>query len=820
MVCGLGNAQMPRKTKEKPLTISGSYESYCRERKASRSRIQLGANPVTDGDELDHPLIEIQSRDEDDDSGTRIKKNRRRTPDTVPTAASWSVSSKSIINSWYEPTTSSSTFETTKTISSYASNKDVFSPLYEVTMEHTNVYEQNGLSLPRPGQTPRFGKLAYKCTNTLTPKQADTPKQEARRLPGEVSSRKVREQWQQLQDKSRRLLGPKTPLSAQPSTRTNPPSITTRKFKSSLSESRSSKTFDSYRRGEWKLDAVGRSPDSTLTLDPIVQVPASTSQSTEQNITNVTPRILDGEDRCGGQVASCSSVRVEEPRDEQVGVVFAHRRTLPCSRDEMSQPQNSGPDSTMEEDQSTSDLSIVDVTRFSEQDIGCDRVPLLVERKTQPSATAKGSLSQATREALSTPNLFEKSKSIWSAENNGADDDIETTTSNILIDVTQASHNLDDVNDEGYDPFPGRSAHSDALSNPLTETTQEELLSVYAPSAEQIYQSIVERSIKEKRRLTPKASKAITVSLATEDLKPVVFLSNQFLSFPSTYQHRVAMTSNHTQVGTDHADSGNRSVAEGKMSRRRNEMFPTENHNGALAISENNVGATPPRESGDGRPDRSRLGELELPDLNAICLRDTESDFSSVDIQDDELRAVMQITNGGENASVIFPTFSCDTIPECHSDDGLSNEVSALSHMQEELENTMKVANSVSPRSMPFSLTSPLVFGSSTDSSMADFRDMSTSSTSDVFGSEASNRKSLPFVKKVQFKDEIQELLYVHDIEVAEDTPRSQHPSSCIEGFFSTFDNMIDDFSNVCVACSGGRGKQHGKKRYPTRMEV
>jgi hypothetical protein len=68
-------------------------------------------------------------------------------------------------------------------------------------------------------------------------------------------------------------------------------------------------------------------------------------------------------------------------------------------------------------------------------------------------------------------------------------------------------------------------------------------------------------------------------------------------------------------------------------------------------------------------------------------------------IQDVELKAVLNITDGGNSASALFPTFSSDSILVCESDDGLSEELYALdsigSRLREELENaeqTLKYA--------------------------------------------------------------------------------------------------------------------------------
>lgn len=908
---------MPRNIKKnKPLTISSSYESYCRERKAARSRSIIQAPSGHDiDDDRQQPLIEIQSRDDDDEQLGALddKKNkwsrRLMTPDTVPTTASWSVSSKTIVNSWYQPA-SVGTTETAKTISSYACNNGVFSPLYEVTSEHVNVYEQSGLPLPKPGQTPRFGKLTYKREKNVsnaTDEKGDRADQKPQREIPTISSRQVREQWQQLQDKTDKLLGPRTPamaaaassVSCRRAARKGPAGHREEGLAYTTSATPSLptspvRTFESYMKGEWRLGSSDGRPsnsiESDLSLDPIVQVQdskevssARNHQQTESSRPCRAEAVGDASHGTVGRYccmgADVSSLRYEDHHENAGGrsgaselpnvVIDDGRCSIGAdSRVEMelSQTERYHQVSRRPHRQDTesiqhhegrqgppqpndgSKMKVADVTLSSDGAMGSAKLPLHLESHDySKNYNNDDELSQCTKDALIPPNLFERTQSIFGSsswQSPSKKEESSETASNVLIDVTSISHNQSEDNVQTNNAISLRpTSQTTNLNNNIDHgrnTSDHQLqlqpMDRHAPSAEELYQSMMERNIKQQRGLTPKASKAITIHMDDEDLKPVVYLSRQFThhSNESVYQSGVALISSpttsdvlqkHVHPLKQQPESFDDDRVDRRVRSRRLNENRCEVQIGGDQIITDLTNATTPGGS-EHYPLQIGSNDLDLPDLNDICLRTTGSDFESVDIYDDELRAVMQITNDGENASVIFPTFSCETIPECFSDDGLSFEVSALAHMQEELEVCMQAANSVSPKSMQRRLTSPIVYGSSGDSSMADLRGVCCSSSDKSRTVPKTPRDSLPFAKKVQFKDDIQELLYVHEIASFEDPP-TPPKRSFLDRVFSSLDDLIDDMGSACISCSGtgrprkSRGRRGSSRpKYAARMEV
>jgi hypothetical protein len=76
--------------------------------------------------------------------------------------------------------------------------------------------------------------------------------------------------------------------------------------------------------------------------------------------------------------------------------------------------------------------------------------------------------------------------------------------------------------------------------------------------------------------------------------------------------------------------------------------------------------------------------------------RTESADFDEIDLlQDEELKAVLQLTEGGDNASTLFPAFSSDTIFTCESMDGLNEEMVDLTKFEDTLRKELETADNI-----------------------------------------------------------------------------------------------------------------------------
>jgi hypothetical protein len=71
--------------------------------------------------------------------------------------------------------------------------------------------------------------------------------------------------------------------------------------------------------------------------------------------------------------------------------------------------------------------------------------------------------------------------------------------------------------------------------------------------------------------------------------------------------------------------------------------------------------------------------------------------------RDDELRAMMEITQDGENTSALFPSCSTESEIDFCSDDGLGDEISALDEINRELRKELAIADILSADILPIS---------------------------------------------------------------------------------------------------------------------
>jgi hypothetical protein len=196
-------------------------------------------------------------------------------------------------------------------------------------------------------------------------------------------------------------------------------------------------------------------------------------------------------------------------------------------------------------------------------------------------------------------------------------------------------------------------------------------------------------------------------------------------------------------------------------------------------------------------------------------------------LSDTELRAVMKLTKDGDDLSVIFPKVSHDMTEECDSDDGLDIEVDALPDFQDDLRHTIAVAagpgSKLAPVTSPLRTPVPATF--SPDSSMASFGNVNNVSSNDTVAARATT----PFARKVRFNDEVQEFLFVSEVQSVP-SRRSSSDNLCAreEGFMDEvsgiFEDMMDELTLVCAsaaeAIDGSRVPKAGNNRKIRRSSV
>jgi hypothetical protein len=143
-----------------------TYESYCRERKASLDKHRLLERSRTMSEVVDE-ILEVVSTEED---VLRATKRATSIQAAESSHATWSLSSSAIMTTWPSGSTvddDDDEFDTIqKSIQSYTSQ--LFSPLYEVRPDQQNMFQENRQPLPKPGFTPKVRNLCYNLGTELS----------------------------------------------------------------------------------------------------------------------------------------------------------------------------------------------------------------------------------------------------------------------------------------------------------------------------------------------------------------------------------------------------------------------------------------------------------------------------------------------------------------------------------------------------------------------------------------------------------------------------------------------------------------------------
>lgn len=194
------------------------------------------------------------------------------------------------------------------------------------------------------------------------------------------------------------------------------------------------------------------------------------------------------------------------------------------------------------------------------------------------------------------------------------------------------------------------------------------------------------------------------------------------------------------------------------------------------------------------------------------------SESTNALLQDKELLAVMKLTKDGEDASLLFPTFSYDSMYDiCDSDDGLSGEMDALSnlegHLRTEMEDALKLDPKLLRRLPVISPIHTLSSETTTTTSCSEAAGYLTDTTS-VTQETASTREAKSF-RKVTFNDNVQEYLFIS--EMCELSPSDeQSPSgdqkprvppgvyeATVDEIISIVDDFLDEIGSVCTSAIG-----------------
>jgi hypothetical protein len=186
------------------------------------------------------------------------------------------------------------------------------------------------------------------------------------------------------------------------------------------------------------------------------------------------------------------------------------------------------------------------------------------------------------------------------------------------------------------------------------------------------------------------------------------------------------------------------------------------------------------------------------------------SESTNALLQDKELLAVMKLTKDGEDASLLFPTFSYDSMYDvCESDDGLSGEVDALSdlegHIRAEMEDAVKLDQKLLRR-LP--VISPMhTLSSETTTSCSEAAGYLTDTTSGT--QETASTRGAKSFRKVTFNDNVQEHLFF--TEMCEPSPSAgQQPrvppgvyEATVDEIISIVDDFLDEIGSVCTSAIG-----------------
>jgi hypothetical protein len=154
-------------------------------------------------------------------------------------------------------------------------------------------------------------------------------------------------------------------------------------------------------------------------------------------------------------------------------------------------------------------------------------------------------------------------------------------------------------------------------------------------------------------------------------------------------------------------------------------------------------------------------------------------------IRDEELRAVMELTNDGSDASILFPVASVDSWKSLDSYDGLDEELGALVTIESDLRKELEVVHSI-PK---------LQYSSESDC------DTHSSLPADIAPTTSKSEGSHQYVRRVRFSEQNEEFTYIRDIPVNSDMSSDSYGDlhEALSDFYVVCEDLIDEFTLACT---------------------
>jgi hypothetical protein len=705
-----------------------SFENYCRERKAmvdrtrQRSPLKNGISPKREKKKSQHTeLVEVISCDEMATAATQ--------PLTPMASHSWSISSNSIIMNSYPgddqeyPTQQEgegrhdcNTAELVlhslhespvkKAILSYTSDSaGMFSPLYEVTSEHTNVFKSTRKPLPKAGKTPRFGNLAYKkATNknagdSLKTERTSNATKHIPVNPGDTLS------FDFSMEQVARHTNPLPHCSGNLFITTDADECR----KETSKQVSPLRTFEAFIRGEWQLEKVSMNSMSSSTEAVFdQQLDTSVDENDENRADSPNNPCIQQEPSTDDQEFLDAVIEVKDSFDADGNAIIVLTEICPKSRkDATDLATRRGSFGVDIMDLKQRNKPVIDLTCCTDSEVLGFNMPY--HTKLEQILSAQRRLSLAESPMSFVHDLFSDTSQYLKWDRVPLQGAIGSAKHPLLV----LSEHFRDMND------------------------------------------MTERQLA-KARLTP-----------YETQSPINIVHQLNDRFHGWSLQRATYGMVLVYRGEDNSSTR----TDSEFAKARSRFFGCSNENGHFLVQE------------------SRDDEEEM------------SVFNSEVIDDTELRAVMKITNDGEDVSIIFPAISFDTMNDEDSDDGLGNEVEALFELQTQLQSAMDVATTLTPTRFSLELSSPFADQLySKDSSMASFSEVDVACSAEC----KRGRRRLSRRRKVQFSDDVQEFLYVNEIK--DEIPKrkaSSRKRTFVGELIGICQDVAEEFSFSCIKLSG-----------------
>lgn len=744
-----------KRHEEDAAPITRTFEQYCRARKATlnweRSRTRISTTR-----EVVDEILEVVSSDD-----SLKKKSMDNSYFKHRHSSNWSLSSNSIVTTW--PSWFSQDDDEVpaqKSIQSYTSQ--LFSPLYEVTMDQQNVFQENRRPLPKAGQTPKLVNLSSTLLTQLSDEQNfpdDTtptadPNVSTKFTSGasagdSVSTKKCKGlsvSVSALQCTKSQNTRPGVDGSIRDKNRTADHLPTMTKLDLPKLESVTNECAHriqiptksllsnnyTYVRNDWVLDSLSTADSGELSLEPLLESFAKEQTSFGESIDSI-PR----------EEETCSLDLGERDTFEEVQIIAESVK-----------------------DECTAEQIIISVIEPAPEHFFNDMLQ-----------KSLATLFRITVDVMIAPSLF-----------HAAD------ATQLPVTVSARPHFTQSFGSS----IPLR--YSVLVKG--KESDDENGCQILSKSLTQAYTLTYLLSDERNRQLNITSSS----STSSQGNDGCLLLDPQAFCMRLSNWRKVR-----APKGTSLTTEGSTRCDKDNLIASCNDVLPDGELEcyimSPLSLSKSADRSTPHTTSNELFDENDRV----VLHPGALSLMASEGAGVSVNtgslLKDNELRAVMKFTNDGEDASTLFPAFSYDSLIASESDDGLDDELGALTTFADDLRQELETAAAVDSTQLP-PLTSPIQapypLSFSADSSMANFAAVNEVSPSDL----QNVRRSMPFVRKVHFNDEVQEYLFVSEVL---DTPRPvETDDTFLDEVLGVFEDFLDELSFVCVSVSRAMDRSRG----------